>query len=84
MYFPKLLRKDYTVGLAITETALDDPDQMFFENYICGAERNYTGDCNPEFDKLVDEAIGRAGHRETPRRWSGSSNACWPRTWPGR
>jgi len=53
VYFPKLLRKDYTVGLAITETALDDPDQMFFENYICGAERNYTGYCNPEFDKLV-------------------------------
>src|SRR3954469_26058564 len=35
VYFPKLLRKDYTVGLAITETALDDPDQMFFANYVC-------------------------------------------------
>src|SRR3954451_18175778 len=53
VYFPKLLRKDYTVGLAITETALDDPDQMFFENYLCGADRNYTGYCNPEFDRLV-------------------------------
>jgi peptide/nickel transport system substrate-binding protein len=54
VYFPKLLRKDYTVGLAITETALDDPDQMFFENYLCGAERNYTGYCDPEFDRLVE------------------------------
>ncbi|HWB49915.1 MAG TPA: ABC transporter substrate-binding protein [Stellaceae bacterium] len=53
VYFPKLLRKDYTVGLTVTETALDDPDQMFFENYVCGAERNYTGYCNPEFDALV-------------------------------
>ncbi len=53
VYFPKLFRKDYTVGLAITETALDDPDQMFFENYVCGAERNYTGYCNPEFDRLA-------------------------------
>ena len=61
------MRKDYTVGLAITETALDDPDQMFYENYVCGAERNYTGYCNPEFDKLVDAAIGRAGYREAPR-----------------
>jgi peptide/nickel transport system substrate-binding protein len=53
VYFPKLLRKDYAVGMAITETALDDPDQMFFENYVCGAERNYTGYCNSEFDRLV-------------------------------
>ena len=55
VYFPKLLRKDYTVGLAITETALDDPDQMFFENYLCGADRNYTGYCDAEFDTLVAE-----------------------------
>jgi peptide/nickel transport system substrate-binding protein len=25
-----------------------------YENYVCGAERNYTGYCNPEVDKLVD------------------------------
>jgi peptide/nickel transport system substrate-binding protein len=54
VYFPKLFRKDYTVGLAITETALDDPDQMFFENYVCGAERNYTGYCDAEFDNMVE------------------------------
>jgi peptide/nickel transport system substrate-binding protein len=54
VYFPKVLRKDYAVGMAITETALDDPDQMFFENYVCGAERNYTGYCNPETDKLIE------------------------------
>ena len=35
--------------------ALDDPDQKFYENYVCGAERNYTGYCNPEIDKLIDE-----------------------------
>ena len=27
----------------------------FYENYVCGAERNYTGYCNPEVDKLVDQ-----------------------------
>ena len=53
-WFPKVIRRDYSVGFSITETALDDPDQMFYENYACGAERNYTGYCNPEFDKLVD------------------------------
>src|SRR5215469_1320718 len=25
------------------------------ENYVCGAMRNYTGYCNPELDKMVDE-----------------------------
>jgi peptide/nickel transport system substrate-binding protein len=53
-WFPKVIRRNYSVAFTITETALDDPDQMFYENYVCGAERNYTGYCNPEFDKLVD------------------------------
>jgi peptide/nickel transport system substrate-binding protein len=54
IWFPRVMRKDYTVGFTVTETALDDPDQMFYENYACGAERNYTGYCDAEFDKLVD------------------------------
>ena len=36
------------------ENSLDDPDQQFYENYVCGAERNYTGYCDPEVDKMVD------------------------------
>jgi hypothetical protein len=27
---------------------------LFYENYVCGAPRNYTGYCNPDTDKLVD------------------------------
>ena len=54
-WYPKLMRKDYTVGLNITETAVDDPDPAFYENYVCGAMRNYTGYCNLEVDKMVDE-----------------------------
>ena len=53
-WYPRLLRKDYTVGLNVTETGVDDPDQQFYENYVCGADRNYTGYCSPETDKLVD------------------------------
>jgi peptide/nickel transport system substrate-binding protein len=49
------MRKDYTVGLNITETAVDDPDPAFYENYVCGAMRNYTGYCNREVDRMVDE-----------------------------
>jgi len=53
-WYPMLLRKDYKVALNVTETAVDDPDPAFSENYVCGAQRNYTGYCNPEVDKLVD------------------------------
>jgi peptide/nickel transport system substrate-binding protein len=54
-WYPKIMRKDFTVGLNVTETAVDDPDPQFYENYVCGSERNYTGYCNPEVDKLVDK-----------------------------
>ncbi len=54
-WYPKIMRKDYTVGLNITETAVDDPDPAFYENYVCGAMRNYTGYCSREVDKMVDE-----------------------------
>jgi peptide/nickel transport system substrate-binding protein len=53
-WYPTVMRKDYTVGLTVSENGLDDPDQQFYENFVCGAERNYTGYCNPELDKLVD------------------------------
>jgi peptide/nickel transport system substrate-binding protein len=53
-WYPKIMRRDYTVGLNITETAVDDPDPAFYENYVCGAQRNYTGYCNAEVDKMVD------------------------------
>ena len=52
-WYPMLTRKDYKVALNITETEVDDPDPVLHENYVCGAQRNYTGYCNPEVDKLV-------------------------------
>ena len=54
-WYPKIMRRDYTVGLSISENSLDEPDQSFYENYVCGAEHNYTGYCNPKVDKLIDE-----------------------------
>ena len=53
-WYPKLMRKDYSIGLNVTETAVDDPDPAFYENYVCGAQRNYSGYCNAEVDKMVD------------------------------
>jgi len=53
-WFPKVMRKDYKIGLNLTGGGVDDPDQQFYENYACGAPRNYTGYCNPELEKLFD------------------------------
>ena len=54
-WFPKVYRKDYKVGLNLTGAGVDDPDAQFFENYACGSDRNYTGYCNPEIDRLFDQ-----------------------------
>jgi peptide/nickel transport system substrate-binding protein len=53
-WFPKVMRKDYKIGLNLTGGGVDDPDQQFYENYACGAARNYTGYCNPELEDLFD------------------------------
>jgi len=49
---PKITRKDYMIGLENTGSAVDDPDQQFFEGYACQSDRNFTGYCNPELEKL--------------------------------
>jgi peptide/nickel transport system substrate-binding protein len=66
-WFPKLARKDYQIGVNITGSGVDDPDQQFFENYACGSERNYTGYCNAELEKLFVEQSMMAD-REKRRR----------------
>jgi peptide/nickel transport system substrate-binding protein len=40
--------------MVVSENGLDDPDQQFYENYVCGADRNYGGYCNPQLDELID------------------------------
>jgi peptide/nickel transport system substrate-binding protein len=53
-WYPKVLRKDYMVGLNLTGSYVDDPDQNYYFNYVCGAESNYSGYCDAETDKLID------------------------------
>ena len=59
-WFPKIYRKDYTIAINGTEAGVDDPDQMFYENFVCGAVRNYTGYCNKEVDRLIDQQSAEA------------------------
>ena len=78
-----IMRKDFAVGLNVSESAVDDPDQQFYENYVCNAERNYTGYCSPEVDKLVDQQSAEPT-RKSASNWCGRSRSGWPRTAPGR
>lgn len=55
VWYAKVQRKDYSVGLNLTGVAVDDPDVNLIENYTCSSERNYTQYCNPEIDKLIFE-----------------------------
>jgi peptide/nickel transport system substrate-binding protein len=54
-WYPALTRKDFKVGMNVTETAVDDPDVAFYENYVCDSPRNYTNYCNRDLDKMVDQ-----------------------------
>jgi peptide/nickel transport system substrate-binding protein len=54
-WVPKLIRKEYKVGLNVLGTAVDDPDVYFSQNYVCSSARNYMGYCDKEFDKMVEQ-----------------------------
>jgi peptide/nickel transport system substrate-binding protein len=53
-WFPRVIGKRYTVGVTVAEGGLDEPDQKFYETYVCGADRNYTGYCDADTDRLID------------------------------
>jgi len=53
-YFPMLTRREFQIGANLTASGIDDPDGYFFENYKCGAGRNYTDYCDESMDKAID------------------------------
>jgi peptide/nickel transport system substrate-binding protein len=55
VWYNRLLKKDYSVGMNIQGVGIDDPDVVFYETYSCGSERNYTNYCDPETEKLFDK-----------------------------
>ena len=54
IWFAKVARKEYSIGLNLTGAGIDDPDQTFYENFGCGSERNYTNYCNKELQAQFD------------------------------
>src|SRR6202047_1782528 len=67
-WFPKGARHDYQIGMNNTGSGVDDPDQQFYENYGCGSERNYTGYCNPELEKLFEKQSTEADQEKRKRQ----------------
>jgi peptide/nickel transport system substrate-binding protein len=51
-WFPKVMRKDYIVGVTGGQGG-PDPDQNLQQLYGCGGELNYSGYCSPEVDQLI-------------------------------
>ena len=66
-WFPKIYRKDYQIGLNLTGVGADDPDAQFYENYACGSQRNYTGYCNPELQKMFEQQSMETNQEERKR-----------------
>jgi len=54
-WYGLLTRKDYQLGANISGFGLDDPDANFYENFSCTSLRNYTGYCNEQVMKLIDQ-----------------------------
>lgn len=50
----RLVKRDFAIALNLTGSGVDDPDSHFYENYTCGASRNFSGYCNKAIDALVD------------------------------
>jgi peptide/nickel transport system substrate-binding protein len=54
-FLPRLMRSDFVIALTAIGSGLDDPDQNFYENYICDSKRNYTRYCSHEVDSMIDQ-----------------------------
>jgi len=55
VWYAKLQRGDYQVGMNLTGVGIDDPDVNFYENYYSTSDRNYSRYKNPEVDKLIEQ-----------------------------
>ena len=55
VWYTKIQRKDYQIGMNLTGLGVDDPDTNFYENFHSTSDRNYTAYKNPEIDKLIEQ-----------------------------
>jgi peptide/nickel transport system substrate-binding protein len=55
VWHPKMTRLEYQVALNLTGVGIDDADAQLYENYRCGSQRNFSGYCSEEIDRLMVE-----------------------------
>jgi peptide/nickel transport system substrate-binding protein len=70
-YFPKIRRKDFTVGLNL-QTSGPDPDPILDLFYSCGSSLNWDGYCNP---RAIER--GLAGDVARPIIFYSRGGTCW-------
>ncbi len=54
VWFNRLNRFDYAIGLNLSGVGIDDPDVTLAGGFACSSEMNRTKYCNPEVDKLIE------------------------------
>src|SRR4030088_2816306 len=62
-WFPKIMRKDYIVGVTGGQGG-PDPDQNLNQLYGCGGELNVSGYCSIEVDQLIDQQSSEANQEK--------------------
>lgn len=55
VWYNRLARKDYTIGLNLSGVGIDDPDVTLGGGFGCKSEVNRTNYCNPVVEKLLAE-----------------------------
>ena len=51
----QIMKGAYTLAFHTTGSAVDDPDIVLYENYMCESQRNYTKYCNKEIEAKIEE-----------------------------
>ncbi|MBX9698479.1 MAG: ABC transporter substrate-binding protein, partial [Acetobacteraceae bacterium] len=55
VWYNTLVRNTWGIAQNQSGTAIDDPDVFFYENYLCGSDRNYARFCNRDLQRRFDE-----------------------------
>jgi peptide/nickel transport system substrate-binding protein len=64
-FFPKMMRRDYSVGLNLQGAG--DPDETFPLLYGCGSAFNRNNYCNPDAEELIGRQSGEADQEKRKR-----------------
>ena len=84
VWYNRMARKDYTVGLNVQGVGIDDPDVVFYETFSCGSERNYTELLQSRDREAVRAAVAHDRQRGAPASWCGRSTRSCRKMAPAR